>query len=382
MKRLFGCLMFSLLLFTMNFDIADAMKINEKDVIYEGDTTVNVNGIKMKTEVFQNNVKTDEHICPSERFCSSQIFKINKAVPGDEIKIITTGNDNISETKIIKIKPLISQANIHLGEGGKLTEVDTGIGVYVSIPKGNTENLIVNMYNSKGVLIAKAPVNKEGMDGKFASLKFSKQPVNSKIYFNVTDGKYYSGKKQFVVQDGIPPKKPQVKTIYASNGFVYVKTEKYAKVTVYVGNYNWYKNDTWYGSKKADKYGNVKFTIPKYSPVTGQNLLGHGQEIHVTATDKAYNTSAVVTKKVVDNVPPAPAKKLTISKDKKKLTGYGEAGTTVHVYYKDTFLGSAITNQDGRFFVKMSKQKPGRILTVQLMDAVGNESKLVKYKVK
>ncbi|UBH22777.1 Ig-like domain-containing protein [Macrococcus armenti] len=71
-----------------------------------------------------------------------------------------------------------------------------------------------------------------------------------------------------------------------------------------------------------------------------------------------------------------------MSKDKKKLSGNGEVGTTVSVYYKDTFLGSAITNEDGRFFVKMSKQKRGRVLTIQLMDAAGNDSKIVKYKVK
>lgn len=60
--------MFLLLLFAMNFDIADAMKINEKNVI---------------------------------------------AVPRDEIKIISTGNDDVSETKIIKIKPLLPKQPIH-----------------------------------------------------------------------------------------------------------------------------------------------------------------------------------------------------------------------------------------------------------------------------
>ncbi|QIH77567.1 hypothetical protein GTN30_02715 [Macrococcoides canis] len=86
-----------------------------------------------------------------------------------------------------------------------------------------------------------------------------------------------------------------------------------------------------------------------------QVLSKHNQEVHIAAYDKSGNSSGYVTKKVVDNVPPAAAKKLILSKDKKKLSGNGEVGTTVSVYNKDTFLGSAITNEDGRFFVKMSK---------------------------
>ena len=108
-----------------------------------------------------------------------------------------------------------------------------------------------------------------------------------------------------------------------------------------------------------------------------------GEQLQVTATDAAGNTStaAVVTAPDIDpggadTTPPAPASGLQISADGRTVSGHGEVGATVKVLNdQGQVVGSAIVQADGSFSVTLDPvQANGEQLTITLIDAAGNSS--------
>ncbi|WP_028631626.1 BapA/Bap/LapF family large adhesin [Pseudomonas parafulva] len=107
-----------------------------------------------------------------------------------------------------------------------------------------------------------------------------------------------------------------------------------------------------------------------------------GEQLQVTATDTAGNTSApgLVTAPTIDTgidtTPPQPATDLAISANGGTVSGRGEAGTTVQVRNdQGQLLASATVQADGSFVVQL--QPPvvdGSALQVTLTDAAGNVS--------
>ena len=108
-----------------------------------------------------------------------------------------------------------------------------------------------------------------------------------------------------------------------------------------------------------------------------------GEQLQVTATDAAGNTStaAVVTAPDIDpggadTTPPAPASGLQVSADGRTVSGHGEVGATVKVLNdQGQVVGTAIVQADGSFSVTLDPvQANGEQLTVTLVDAAGNSS--------
>ena len=144
------------------------------------------------------------------------------------------------------------------------------------------------------------------------------------------------------------------------------KTEAYATVKLYIaGKYQ--------RSVTADKYGSFSFPISKRKA---------GTEIKVYAIDKAGNISKAKIVKVVDKTAPSTPKVDKVTVKSTKVTGKAEAGSKVTVKVGSKVIGTATTNKYGKFSVKISKQKAGKVLSVTARDKAGNTSATKKVTVK
>ena len=102
----------------------------------------------------------------------------------------------------------------------------------------------------------------------------------------------------------------------------------------------------------------------------------NGEELTVTATDKAGNTSPSNTVKADDNTPPNKPDNLDVSDDGAHVTGTAEPGSTVTVKDENgNPIGTATAGDDGKFDVAINPPKTnGEDLTVTATDKAGNSS--------
>lgn len=107
-----------------------------------------------------------------------------------------------------------------------------------------------------------------------------------------------------------------------------------------------------------------------------------GEQLQVTATDAAQNTSTAgnITAPDIDNggdtTPPLPASNLIISADGRTVSGRGEVGATVKVLNdQGQLIGTGTVQPDGSFTLQLaSPVVDGSSLQVTLTDAAGNIS--------
>ena len=97
------------------------------------------------------------------------------------------------------------------------------------------------------------------------------------------------------------------------------------------------------------------------------------------AIAKAGDIESIETKIIVeDKTPPTkPSVKQVTDKDK-KVTGKAEVGAKVTVKVGKKILGTATADKKGKFSVKISKQKAGKVLSITAEDKAGNISKVTK----
>ncbi|PVZ39339.1 BapA/Bap/LapF family large adhesin [Pseudomonas sp. CC120222-01a] len=102
----------------------------------------------------------------------------------------------------------------------------------------------------------------------------------------------------------------------------------------------------------------------------------NGENLGVTLTDAAGNTSQPGAVTAPDTTAPTAPTELAISAQGNTLTGRAEPGSTVQVRGADgSVLGSAVTGADGSFSVTLQPpQTDGQALTVTATDAAGNTS--------
>ncbi|OBW93190.1 hypothetical protein QV02_09570, partial [Gallibacterium anatis] len=102
----------------------------------------------------------------------------------------------------------------------------------------------------------------------------------------------------------------------------------------------------------------------------------NGEDLTVTATDKAGHTSPSNTVKADDNTPPNKPDNLDVSDDGAHVTGTAEPGSTVTVKDENgNPIGTATAGDDGKFDVTLDEPKTlGEKLKVTATDKAGNES--------
>ena len=125
------------------------------------------------------------------------------------------------------------------------------------------------------------------------------------------------------------------------------------------------------GAKKSATAGeDGSFSIP----VSG---LNENDEVTVTATDAAKNTSAPTTAtvgKADDKTAPAAPSVNPVKAGDTAVTGTAEAGSTVEVTLPDGTKASATADQDGNFSVPVSGLEEGQTVSVTAKDASNNTS--------
>ncbi|WP_409025669.1 Ig-like domain-containing protein [Gallibacterium anatis] len=163
--------------------------------------------------------------------------------------------------------------------------------------------------------------------------------------------------------DTTPPDQPTDVVISNNGNQITGKAEPGSKVTV--------KNDQGNVIAEGTADGNGNFVIDLNPPK--QN----GEQVEVTATDNAGNTSTPTDIIAPDSTPPNKPKNLDVSDDGTRVTGTAEPGSTVTVKDEQgNVIGTGKANEeDGKFDVTINPPKTnGEELTVEAKDEAGNPS--------
>lgn len=195
------------------------------------------------------------------------------------------------------------------------------------------------------------------------SFAIDKQPAGTVLKVKVKNAHDLTKIQPITVIDKTPPPlfvKPV--TDYASK--VSGTTEARAKVIVTIG-------ETTYKQVRASSKGNFSVKISTQDP---------GTKVIISSTDKMGNTKSV-TKTVIDKTPPFISILNGITSNSTAVTGIVESGATVTVYNSENVkLGSAIS-KNGKFSVKIKKQKAYTYLTVSATDKAKNVGRKNKLRV-
>ncbi|MEK4963221.1 Ig-like domain-containing protein [Weizmannia sp. FSL K6-3076] len=195
----------------------------------------------------------------------------------------------------------------------------------------------------------------------------AKQKAGTKLVVYAEDAAgNKSAETTVTVIDKTAPAAPKVNEVSDASTTVTGTTEAGAKVTVKSGS-------KILGTATADKTGAFKVTIAKQRA---------GTTLTVYATDKAGNTSAGKSFKVVDKTAPSAPSVNRFGDNQTTITGKAEAGAKVTIKRGKTVLGTGTASSKGTFSVKIkSKQKAGTVLTAYATDKAGNTGAGKSFKV-
>ncbi|MFE3976863.1 MULTISPECIES: Ig-like domain-containing protein [unclassified Peribacillus] len=198
-------------------------------------------------------------------------------------------------------------------------------------------------------------------------VKISKQKAGTKLSVTATDlAKRESKAATVTVIDKTAPGAPKVNEVSDKATLVTGKAEIGSIVTVKYNNKN-------IGTATADKKGNFSIKISKKKA---------GSLLYASAKDKAGNTGKAAKVTVKDKTAPGAPKVNEVNDKATKVTGKAEIGSTVTVKYNDKNIGTAKSDKNGKFSVKISKKKAGSALYVSAKDKAGNTGKAAKVTVK
>ncbi|MFE4132369.1 Ig-like domain-containing protein [Peribacillus sp. YIM B13482] len=198
-------------------------------------------------------------------------------------------------------------------------------------------------------------------------VKISKQKAGTKLSVTATDlAKRESKAASVTVIDKTAPGAPKVNEVSDKATLVTGKAEIGSIVTVKYNNKN-------IGTATADKKGNFSIKISKKKA---------GSLLYASAKDKAGNTGKAAKVTVKDKTAPGAPKVNEVNDKATKVTGKAEIGSTVTVKYNDKNIGTAKSDKNGKFSVKISKKKAGSALYVSAKDKAGNTGKAAKVTVK
>ncbi|MGC9603638.1 Ig-like domain-containing protein [Staphylococcus warneri] len=167
-----------------------------------------------------------------------------------------------------------------------------------------------------------------------------------------------------VVTDTTAPTVPSVNPVTSNDTQITGKAEPGSTVTVTFP-------DGKTASSTTDADGNYVINIP-----SSEDLKG-GEELPVTATDKAGNTSDKATTVVTDTTAPTVPSVNPVTSDDTQITGKAEPNSTVTVTFPDGTKASGTTDADGNYVIDIPANedlKGGETLPVTATDKDGNES--------
>ncbi|EGA90857.1 modifier protein of major autolysin LytC [Planococcus donghaensis MPA1U2] len=276
---------------------------------------------------------------------------IPKQKVGTKLSLTATDEvGNVSEVKVLTVLDGTAPSSPVVNEVTDKTAVITGTA--------EAESTVTVTANK--VLLGKATA---ALNGSY-SVKIVMQKAGTSLSVIATDtAGNKSGIKTVKVIDKTPPATPSVNAVGDNATIVSGKVETGAKVYAYVG------------SKKlgeaTSKNGAYSIKIAKQKA---------GTVITVYAIDLAKNKSAIRTTKVVDKTAPSVPTVNNVTSKSTTVSGKGEKAATVLIYNGKKKVGQGTVDSKGNFKVKISAQKKGSSLNIQLQDKAGNKSgsKIVK----
>ncbi|PEL12109.1 Ig-like domain-containing protein [Bacillus sp. AFS017336] len=218
---------------------------------------------------------------------------------------------------------------------------------------------------SKGSVVLGQSVTKQ--DGSFSVSLSSKQPAGTKLSVVSTDN---AGNKspvtEVIVVDKTAPMKPVVNLVKDTDTHVTGTAEVGSTIFVSVGN-------KVLGSVKTNSKGSFDVLITKQKA---------GTVLTVVSVDSAGNKSSQVQVTVADKTPPVKPVVNAVKDSDTKVSGKGEAGSTIKVSVAKTLVGQGTADKAGIFSITLkSKLKAGTVLSVVSIDKAGNSSSIVQVKV-
>ena len=171
-----------------------------------------------------------------------------------------------------------------------------------------------------------------------------------------------SGETKQTVKDTTAPDTPTINDVTSSDNSVSGTAEPGSTVTVTLPD----------GTKvtgTADDNGNYTIELPQ--------TLNGGEELEVTATDKAGNTSDAATTTVTDTTAPTEPTVNGVNSTDKAITGNAEPGSTVTVTFPDGTTATGTADDDGNYTIEIPdnvKLNGGETVSVTATDKDGNTS--------
>ncbi|MDM7464945.1 Ig-like domain-containing protein [Staphylococcus warneri] len=273
----------------------------------------------------------------------------------EELSVVATdaaGNVSVDAgtTVLDKTPPEVPTINPVTSEDKTITgKAEPNSTVTVTFPDGTTANATTD---GDGNYTIDIPANEDLKGGEAL-------PVTS------TDGAgNQSGAATTTVTDTTAPTVPTINPVTSEDKTITGHAEPGSTVTVTFPDGN-----TATGTTDAD--GNYVINIP-----TDEDLKG-GEELPVTSTDKAGNTSQPASTVVTDTTAPTVPSVNPVSSEDKTVTGKAEPGSTVTVTFPDGTTASGTTDADGNYTIDIPANedlKGGETLPVTATDKDGNKS--------
>ncbi|PTI61375.1 hypothetical protein BU090_02215 [Staphylococcus warneri] len=280
----------------------------------------------------------------------------NEDLKGGETLPVTAtdkdGNQSEPATTVVTdtTAPTVPSVNPVSSDDTQITgKAEPGSTVTVTFPDGNTAT---GTTDADGNYVINIPSNEDLKGGETLPVTATDKDGNQ------------SEPATTVVTDTTAPSTPTVNPVTSDDTQITGKAEPNSTVTVTFP-------DGKTTSSTTDADGNYVINIP-----SSEDLKG-GEELPVTATDKAGNTSDKATTVVTDTTAPTVPSVNPVTSDDTQITGKAEPNSTVTVTFPDGTKASGTTDADGNYVIDIPANedlKGGETLPVTATDKDGNES--------
>lgn len=343
--------------YTENFDYYFPLEVkNYSNYIYDYENQIGLTteyGANVK--IFANNNLIKEGSSSSNY--NSTYFNIPYQKPGTILSYLIEGpNNRVARVDDIVVKSSIEEFGPNLYK--PITDKTNTVSVTT-----RSKNSYVKIFNSQDEVIAEGPTQKGDI---INDIPIKKQIEGTKLKIIAYDEWGNASKPlEIVVGDGTPPRIPTHNIITDKTTKVYGKAESNTKIILVV-------EDQVYKTTVASK-GKYEIKI---------NKLFADTPVWIQSVDESGNESSTKTFWVKDKTaPPTPKVINKVTYKTKTIKGLSECEASVFIYSKNKLIGSGQTNKKGEFFIKISTQKRGSILSITAQDKSGNESKSLGIKV-
>ncbi|MEK4862588.1 Ig-like domain-containing protein [Staphylococcus sp. FSL W8-0774] len=228
-------------------------------------------------------------------------------------------------------------------------KAEPGSTVTVTFPDGNTASATTD---ADGNYTINIPTNEDLKGGETLPVTATDKTGNT------------SGEATTTVTDTTAPDAPTVNPVTSDDTQITGKAEPNSTVTVTFP-------DGTKASGITDADGNYVIDIP-----ANEDLKG-GEDLPITATDKAGNTSGETKTTVTDTTAPTIPTVNPVTSDDTQIKGKAEPGSTVTVTFPDGTTATGTTDAEGNYVIDIPANedlKGGETLPVTATDKDGNES--------